>query len=445
VSVTARKKANSKANAKTKSKTKNSETNKAASKPGATKPSTLRAGASQAAEEPKGHRIVRVDPPAFLWRGFHHRWQYNHRLNRLGSYVRHVGRGEQETATEGRVGHPAASGSGNDTATVRDLYSEIDATRVWFQPGRQEFKFEAKEGHAQSLNIPLDIELDPGLKHQDNYTVVINGFDLMAERDADKLSTFSLSITEPAVAPSGERLRFDIAAMLNVDCDTLECDTKIKPGHVAAAVAFPKLAFLPIGEALLGKLNLSTAYTLKVHYMIIAGADDELNLIEATEKEVSLAWDDKNELRRPQGDCVVKVTDDALWHDDDVTNTFAFRHLQIELEPTGNNRRLKNGAMHLLEWNMAIEEIHTSNTEVSAHMSMFFKNWAAGMWSVKPKAVFAHRDGGTAKLRAGLQLLQFKNLHHYEELQENRQLHWKPKNDQTAPSARNETVVIAGR
>jgi len=55
------------------------------------------------------------DAPLVLWQGFHHRWTYNHRLNRHGDWVEHLERDGDRVAA--RVNHSAASGSGADEAT----------------------------------------------------------------------------------------------------------------------------------------------------------------------------------------------------------------------------------------------------------------------------------------------------------------------------------------
>lgn len=157
---------------------------------------------------------------ATIWQGFRHAWEYNHRLNRLGSYVR---------STDGAgdvAGHTAASGTGGDTAHFSEFVTRVrsNTDRVGFQTGLGKVRVECPRAVTVTFRIKVDeLPLEPALVGRDRYTVLINGFDLYAERHADKLVSFDVEVTDPVVYANGTRMRFDILGNLRFDCRTAEC------------------------------------------------------------------------------------------------------------------------------------------------------------------------------------------------------------------------------
>lgn len=156
-----------------------------------------------------------------IWQGFHHAWEYNHRLNRLGSYVRCP---SGDANHEALVGHTAASGTGGDTAHFSEFVTRVRAADVGFQAGRAETLIECPRAVTTGFHIRVDdLELAPELVGKERYAVVINGFDLFAEHHADKLISFDLEVTDPVVYADGTRMRFNIMGSLCFDCRTAEC------------------------------------------------------------------------------------------------------------------------------------------------------------------------------------------------------------------------------
>ncbi len=62
---------------------------------------------------------------AGIWQGFRHAWEYNHRLNRFGSYVLNLKGPDGAARTV--AGHTSASGTGNDTAHFSEFVTQVDA------------------------------------------------------------------------------------------------------------------------------------------------------------------------------------------------------------------------------------------------------------------------------------------------------------------------------
>lgn len=163
----------------------------------------------------------RANSHTTIWQGYHHAWEYNHRLNRFGSYVRAR---RTDGGEEIVVGHAAASGTGGDTAHFSEYATSVQAEGVGFQAGQGETVIECMRAVTTQFRIKIeDLELAPDLLHKDNYTVVINGFDLYAQRHSDKLLSFDLEITEPTVYAAGAKMRFNILGSMCFDCRTAEC------------------------------------------------------------------------------------------------------------------------------------------------------------------------------------------------------------------------------
>jgi hypothetical protein len=160
---------------------------------------------------------------AAIWQGFHHQWGYNHRINRLGSYVAQR-KGEDGTLSN-VVGHTAASGTGGDTAHFQEFVTEIhSAEGVTFQPGRADILVECQRGDLTPFVIKVeDVELAQELQGCDIYTAVLNGFDIYALEHSEKIITFDIDVTAPEIYAGGTKVRFYIVGHLRFDCRSPEC------------------------------------------------------------------------------------------------------------------------------------------------------------------------------------------------------------------------------
>jgi hypothetical protein len=160
---------------------------------------------------------------AVIWQGYHHQWEYNHRINRLGSYVAERLGADGAVATV--VGHTAASGTGGDTAHFKEFVTQVrPAEGVAFYPGCGETVVECQRGDLTPFVIRIeDLDLAPEMKGREVYTVVLNGFDLCALEHSEKIITFDLDVTEPMIYAGGTKARFYIVGHLRFDCRSPEC------------------------------------------------------------------------------------------------------------------------------------------------------------------------------------------------------------------------------
>ena len=135
-------------------------------------------------------------PPIVVWQGFHHQWTYNHRLNRVGDWIEHLDRAGN--SVHALANHSAASGSGEDDAQWECFHTVVQARDVWFHPVRVEtIRLEGREEQDQEFAKEVRIPLPREMQGRQVYTVLLNGFDLCSESDADKLASFHLAVGIP--------------------------------------------------------------------------------------------------------------------------------------------------------------------------------------------------------------------------------------------------------
>ena len=376
-----------------------------------------------------------VSIPAVLWQGFSHRWQYNHRANRMGSYI------ERAVSPEGsyqiEAVHTAASGTGPDRAEFVDPYTTVQARGVEFQAGVCEVKIVTTEEQLASFRLLNRVELEPALAGKDIYAVVLNGFDLIAEGDAKKLMTLLLGVSDPELNNSGTVLSFGTYGAFRVDCSTPECDRRTREMRALEDDRW-KTSIKELRHKMLedlqdprrtleyeaGALSVvsegapsladQVRYVLRVRYLIVAGNEEDLRIAPAEPVEHGYTWDRRTELPGPlAGRAPVDVPPVAGSPGYDGF-AFAFKEIITTLYRREIEKRLlwrQDIAMHLLEWNLRIWDARRLDGDrYACSLDMFFKNWAKGMcWRRLPFSLFAFRDAGEAQFGAQLALLQFKD------------------------------------
>lgn len=141
-----------------------------------------------------------------IWQGFEMNWTYNHRINRLGSYL-----------YQDSVFNTAATGLGRDSGWFNTHYLLIS------KPGRQfsEFKIykriEAREN--EMIQIQIDTILPISYHHSIFY---LNGFDMIANNDPDKIQYLQFGVKMVKGDFDTTFLRINISFMFN--CQSIECD-----------------------------------------------------------------------------------------------------------------------------------------------------------------------------------------------------------------------------
>jgi hypothetical protein len=356
-----------------------------------------------------------------IWRGFHHAWRYNHRLNRLGSYLQRTA----DTEPGWKAVHTAASGTGPDTAQFCDLYTEVAAPDVAFQATQDKIHLTGDESSLVSEPATVAIDLDEALKGLDEYAVVLNGFDIVSEADADKLMSLSISVEQPS-DPSEGSLTFDATVTFSGDCGTPECS---EPG---------------------------IDYTCYLFFLVIGGKQSAFRVGPQTQGTATYGWTLNREPdRKREGVSTDHVPAADLWDEPNTDTAVGLTEFSVDLTKTADPPttsviveiadRLKDlgvephrDAMHLLELDLSVEKV-SANTGLDIDYLTFYKNWAHGMKQFLPDdflqsaenfmpestqnalessdqltihdfvdpSIWTHRNGGEASLAMTGRVLQF--------------------------------------
>lgn len=155
---------------------------------------------------PREHVELVERDGALIWRGMHHRWTYNHRINRSGDWLTVPECDEGCTAEQV---HAAASGSGADRASFEGFASWMPGVRSWY--GTIELWLDGDEGETleETACIELPEEVGDG-------PVVLRGYDMDAVEAADSLWAVSVGIERKDDQVCG-------SAEIKMACRTPEC------------------------------------------------------------------------------------------------------------------------------------------------------------------------------------------------------------------------------
>jgi len=171
---------------------------------------------------------------AFIWRGFNHQWTYNHRLNRMGDYLKQEdctasGTGELPRVTcSGSVHHTGASGTGADELTFASHYTQIASAAAGFRPARVELHLQGRE--QREIRREKTVELSVGSDAaEQTHVALLNGYDLHTTRKAraKKPKRFRVWVTDqPSYHPEDGTVSVGVGALIDVNCDSVECKTQ---------------------------------------------------------------------------------------------------------------------------------------------------------------------------------------------------------------------------
>lgn len=171
--------------------------------------------------------IPRSGKTAAIWRGFDHKWWFNHRANRYGSFVQN--RFNHDGTCMATAVHAAASGSARDVARFRTYYTEVKRSEgIAFQSGVCPMAVLTIEEQPVVFKILIEVELPADMQNADTYAVVLNGFDLWAIGETQKLMTLALGVEymDPQLVDvdGKQHLQFVLSGAFRGDCSSPECD-----------------------------------------------------------------------------------------------------------------------------------------------------------------------------------------------------------------------------
>lgn len=299
-----------------------------------------------------------------IWQGYEHHWTYNHRLNRLGDYVRTVRESPDKVAVLDT--HTGATGIGDDEGTYQSSYAFLRVNGLHALQQEISFHFQNQRGVAsrqiRQFTIPWE-----GAPAQPRVVAFINGYDLIANRSAFKLQTLQMTVSHPQYNPETRQVTCQVSASLNMRCRSLECK-KFAPEY---------------------------DYTLRVQVLVLMG-DQTMHAVEKHYQQL-YRWDRKAEPRvRPQADTLRGVGNRVY-----PNAVLGFRSLSVLL-----NRE---------HWFIDIGSVISPGRYQPAtglypfDLNLFFKAWKQGMRrhsADRLDSQFSFREKGSAVLLATVTLLQ---------------------------------------
>ena len=297
---------------------------------------------------------------AILWRGFQHQWTYNHRLNRVGSYV-------QMNNGMPLVAHTSATGFGPDSTYFTTNYTLLDSRDVTFLEGKVSVDLKGKEGSVLNRTHTVTLDLLPGYQSS-NEIVLLNGFDIIATEGSDKVQLLKVNIGDPYTDESG--LNFDVRVSMVVDCQSMEC----------------------------AKFNQTSDYKLDIYYLLVRG-DDSFHC-STKEFSESYSWDKKIDPDNPPELKMIRGTTDHRF------NSHALGVRSIEL--------LLDKAHWFVEWNKCLNPLEQKMENGTCYftLDMLFKEWEPGMKrnsAVPKRSKFSFKKRGWVAMDMEVVLMQFQN------------------------------------
>lgn len=301
-----------------------------------------------------------------IWNGFTHSWGYNHRLNSLGDYVGPVTCGGSGCA--GEVVHTAASGSGSDEAAWESRHTAVTAPDVAFRQGAALLSFDIEDGEGlrHERTAEARVPATGRLADPERLAAVLNGFDVYATRDADKLRALEIAVGDPRI--EGDEVVFDVTVAVELDCDSLECDGT-------------------------SKLDTDVHYRVMVAWLVAGG--EGLAVTPVAEGN-AYAWEGAGDAEEiALADMVQASGAGGVGGFAYGSAAVAFRRLAVTLDRDH----------HMAEWASTVEPGAYDPTTgwLDYDVALLFKQWNAGT----VEAPLSYTAPGEATFEADLALLQF--------------------------------------
>lgn len=319
------------------------------------------------------HEVGTTSNGAFVWRGFDHRWRYNHRLKRMGDFLTQATCSGRESgalpklACTGSVHHTGAAGTGSDQLSFVSYYTETGSRAASFHSARATLSLEGSERseirRTETVDVPVDAEGD--------VTVLLNGYDLRTagRAKAKKIKRFRVRIAdEPTRHPDAGTVAVDVEGLIDVNCGSAECLLQSNRVH----------------------------YRLAVEVLVVESPQMHTN---TRGFETSYRWNRRDELR--YDDVALNRQRQSISGRPEAypIGLLGFRGVDFDLALDDGYRD-----HWFVRWQQSIGEVdyHRRSGRASFDLSLFFKEWNA---RTKSQLLSLARPGGV-RLRADVSLVQ---------------------------------------
>lgn len=299
---------------------------------------------------------------AVIWGGFEHDWTYNHRINRLGSYVQY--NGGQPIGT-----HCSASGLGADSTFFASHYAWVRSPNLRFQEGLGELILHGKEKNLLSKEVQISVAALEGMENAENYTLLLNGFDIQATDGADKLQFLRIEAANVEYASATNKFLVTLRVAMSVNCETIEC------------AIFSQRA----------------KYKFKLFFLIIANPDEDLFASSASFSRAE-EWSKKSEIAHEPQRLHIQGKRDPNY----TAAMLGIRSFAVSLDQAHWTANLHNSFQPV--------QYTPANGKMDFLLDLYFKEWILGMKRTSaypPHSKFSKRTKGWANQDITLVLLQF--------------------------------------
>jgi|GEM_PF-4730941 len=363
---------------------------------------------------------------ALLWRGFNHKWDYNHRLARIGDRI--VDRGCAGDTCGGFSMHAAAAGEEPDHMDFTSYYSRVLAEDVAFATVDVEHVMGARNsGMVERLGETVRLSLDdfPNLENRDQYRVILGGFDLTSQTPDDKLMFFRLGAQQARWVEDDDEVELQYDVALSMHCESDDCEDNFFEYLVTAS--FVVVAWdgtdVRYTEDTINRVDSWDAYPWCVND---AGERDA--------PDCTLRGDGTSE---NASEPMLQRTERTIQGTGGTQNAFlGFKSILVDLGE--RDAPDVDKAQHLLAFRIAIHpKNHDPNSGTySFDHDMLFKNWHRGMQTGEPiESMFSYPETGAATWRAELGLFQLFVYSRIDHGELNGEIDWPRGEDYTSGAA----------
>ncbi len=334
---------------------------------------------------------------ALIWRGFEHRWTYNHRINRIGSHV------SLKDGT-GACMHYSATGLGSDSTFARTHYTYVESPDVVFKETEIKILVNGHEGDLLTKNAQVYLNLDEWMQNKNHYDVLVNGFEVKSMIKADQLQLLRFLVEDPVYTKETQQIYLTANFNLVTNCRTLECEL----------------------------FKNQTAYELTLHLLII-GFEDNAGEVRDSYTTRNYAWDTSVEVEDLSKELTISGQRTVF-----PTACLGIKGLGIVLDEEHWLLQMNNFVTPL--------RYNAKTGDMKSHVNMKVVAWNNGMenFSVAPmKAEFAKRKSGFAMLETNPSLVQFSNARIKHGNVET-SLYWRGRNKSSeAPEAESTKIITS--
>ncbi len=334
---------------------------------------------------------------ALIWRGFEHRWTYNHRINRIGSHVSLKG-------SEGYCMHYSATGLGSDSTFAKTHYTYVEAPNVVFKETAIKILVNGQEGDLLNKSAEVYLDLDEWMQGKTHYDVLVNGFEVKSMIKADQLQLLRFLVEDPVYTQETQQIYLTANFNLVTNCRTLECEL----------------------------FKNQTAYELTLHLLIL-GFEEEAGEVRDSYTTRNYAWDTSVEVEDLSKALTISGQRNAF-----STACVGIKGLGVILDEEHWILQMNNYITPL--------RYNAKTGDMKSNINMKVVAWNNGMenFYVAPlKAEFAKRKSGFAMLETNPSLVQFSNAK-IKHGSVNTSLYWRGRNKSSeSPEAESVKIITS--